>query len=284
MATAEISPGLVAGGGGPLLLIAGPCLVEDLGFMVHMAERVKEVADRHDVGLIFKSSFDKANRSSLASPRGPGIDAGLEILAAVRERTGVALVTDIHEAWQAERAAQVVDVLQIPAFLCRQTDVLVEAARTGRTVAVKKGQFLSAAEMANVVGKLEDSGASGILLMERGTTFGYQNLVVDFRSLAQMRSLGHPVVFDATHSVQLPGGLGGSSGGQREFIAPLARAAAAVGIDGLFVEVHDEPARAPSDGQNMLTPEQLEIVLSEVLAVIGGLRSVVGAWPGGRAS
>ena len=268
MRRVEIADGLAAGEGAPLLLIAGPCLIEDEAFMLEIAGSLRELARRHAVGFVFKSSFDKANRSSMHSARGPGIDGGLEILARVKGELGVAVTTDIHEPWQAEQAAAVCDVLQIPAFLCRQTDLLVAAARTGRVVNAKKGQFLSAPEMRNVVGKLEEAGAAWIMLTERGTTFGYNDLVVDFRSLPQMRDLGWPVVFDATHSVQIPGGLGTASSGRREFVQYLARAAAAVGIDALFVEVHPTPADAPSDGPNMLTPDELDRVLAQVLAIL----------------
>ena len=268
MRRVAIADGVAAGEGAPLLLIAGPCLIEDEDLMLEVAGTLRELARRHGVGFVFKSSFDKANRSSMHSARGPGIDRGLEILARVKRELGVALTTDIHEPWQAERAGGVVDVLQISAFLCCQTDLLVAAARTGRVVNAKKGQFLSAPEMRNVVGKLEEADAAGIMLTERGTTFGYNDLVVDFRSLAQMRDLGWPVVFDATHSVQIPGGLGTSSSGRREFVHHLARAAAAVGIDALFVEVHPTPAAAPSDGPNMLTPDELDRVLTQVLAIL----------------
>jgi 2-dehydro-3-deoxyphosphooctonate aldolase (KDO 8-P synthase) len=273
----RIAEGVEAGDGRPLLLLAGPCVVEDRDFMLRIAEMVVEIAGRHEVSLVFKSSFDKANRSSGGSARGPGIEEGLSTLAAVKERFGVPVVTDIHESWQAAPAAEVADVLQIPAFLCRQTDLLVAAARTGRTVNVKKGQFVAPPDMANVVAKLEEAGGERILLTERGASFGYHNLVVDFRSLPQMRALGYPVVFDATHSVQLPGGLGTASGGQREYVPYLARAAAAVGIDGLFVEVHDDPDRAPSDGPNMLTPTALDRLLAEVLAVRAALAGVPAA-------
>jgi 2-dehydro-3-deoxyphosphooctonate aldolase (KDO 8-P synthase) len=273
----RIAEGVEAGDGRPLLLLAGPCVVEDRDFMLRIAEMVVEIAGRHEVSLVFKSSFDKANRSSGGSARGPGMEEGLSTLAAVKERFGVPVVTDIHESWQAAPAAEVADVLQIPAFLCRQTDLLVAAARTGRTVNVKKGQFVAPPDMANVVAKLEEAGGERILLTERGASFGYHNLVVDFRSLPQMRALGYPVVFDATHSVQLPGGLGTASGGQREYVPYLARAAAAVGIDGLFVEVHDHPDRAPSDGPNMLTPTALDRLLAEVLAVRAALAGVPAA-------
>jgi 2-dehydro-3-deoxyphosphooctonate aldolase (KDO 8-P synthase) len=263
----QVAGDVWAGNGHPLLLLAGPCVVEDRDFMLRVAETIQEVSERHGVALLFKSSFDKANRSSGASDRGPGMDEGLATLAAVKEASGLPVITDIHESWQAQPTAEVADVLQIPAFLSRQTDLLRAAAATGRAVNVKKGQFLSPPEMGNVVAKLESAGADRILVTERGTTFGYNNLVVDFRGLPQLRALGYPVVFDATHSVQLPGGLGGASGGQREYVPYLSRAAAAVGIDGLFVEVHTDPDSAPSDGPNMITPDLLDRLLTEVLAV-----------------
>jgi 2-dehydro-3-deoxyphosphooctonate aldolase (KDO 8-P synthase) len=246
-------------------------VIESHDFTLRMADALKKLAERLKLPLIFKASFDKANRSSSASPRGPGMDEGLAQLKAVRD-LGIPVVTDIHESWQADPVAEVVDVLQIPAFLCRQTELLVAAARTGRTVNVKKGQFLSPPEMRNVVAKLEGAGTDRILLTERGTTFGYNTLVVDYRSLPQMAALGYPVVFDATHSVQMPGGLGTASGGQREYVPTLARAAVAVGVDALFVEVHSSPDTAPSDGPNMLPLDQLDGLLEQVLAI----RSAVG--------
>ncbi|HEX2233444.1 MAG TPA: 3-deoxy-8-phosphooctulonate synthase [Thermoleophilaceae bacterium] len=267
MTAVEIRPGLAVGDGSPLLLIAGPCVVEDDELMLRVGGEVKRIADDAGVGLVFKSSFDKANRSSGSSPRGPGLERGLETLARVKRELGVAVTTDVHEPAQAGPAAEVADLLQIPAYLCRQTDLLTAAAATGRPVNVKKGQFLSPPEMRNVAEKLEAAGDGGVLLTERGTSFGYQNLVVDFRSLPQLRALGYPVVFDATHSTQLPGGLGDSSGGQREYVPYLAAAAAAVGIDALFVEVHDNPDEAPSDGPTMITPAGLEELLAKVLAV-----------------
>jgi 2-dehydro-3-deoxyphosphooctonate aldolase (KDO 8-P synthase) len=263
----RITENVSAGDDHPLLLLAGPCVVEDRDFMLRIAETVRGIAERHGVGFVFKSSFDKANRSSGESPRGPGMEEGLGILADVKEAVGAPVVTDIHESWQAEPTAAVADILQIPAFLSRQTDLLAAAASTGKVVNVKKGQFLSPQEMGNVVQKLAAAGAARILVTERGTTFGYNDLVVDFRGLPQLRALGHPVVFDVTHSVQQPGGLGSASGGRREFVPYLARAAAAVGIDALFVEVHEEPDSAPSDGPNMITPALLDRLLGEVIAV-----------------
>jgi 2-dehydro-3-deoxyphosphooctonate aldolase (KDO 8-P synthase) len=266
----DLGGGVVIGAG-PLVLFGGPCVIEGSDFTVAMARGIQAICQRHGIGFVFKSSFDKANRSSVSSFRGPSLDAGLEILAKVKADVGVPIITDIHESWQAAPVAEVVDVLQIPAFLCRQTDLLVAAAATGRPVNVKKGQFLSPAEMKNVVSKLEAGGAAGIILTERGSTFGYNDLVVDFRSLPQMRELGHPVVFDATHSVQSPGGLGDRSGGNREFVPYLARAAAAVGIDGLFMEIHERPEEAPSDGPNM-------VPLSELAAILGDVQAIRGAW------
>ena len=275
MTVVRIADDVCAGEGQPLLVLAGPCVVEERDFMLRIAETIKAICDKHAVGLAFKSSFDKANRSSGGSVRGPGMEEGLAILAAVKEHVGVPVVTDVHESWQATPTAEVADVLQIPAFLCRQTDLLRAAGSTGRTVNVKKGQFLSPPEMTNVVAKLEAAGCDRILLTERGTTFGYNDLVVDFRGLPQLRALGYPVVFDATHSVQRPGGLGDASGGQREYVPHLARAAVAVGVDALFVEVHDDPDAAPSDGPNMITPEMLDRLLAEVVAVRDALLEIV---------
>jgi 2-dehydro-3-deoxyphosphooctonate aldolase (KDO 8-P synthase) len=260
------------GPGAPLLFIGGPCVIESEAHALELAHAIKAIAQAAGVSYVFKASFDKANRTSIASFRGPGLDEGLRTLARVKEEAGVPVLTDIHEPWQAEPVAAVVDILQIPAFLCRQTDLLRAAAATGRAVNVKKGQFLSPPEMGNVVAKLEAAGCDRVLVTERGTTFGYNNLVVDFRGLPQLRALGYPVVFDATHSVQLPGGLGGASGGQREYVPYLARAAAAVGVDALFVEVHNQPDSAPSDGPNMITPAMLDGLLADVLAVRGAVR------------
>ena len=267
MIQAQVTEKIAVGDGQPLLLIGGPCVVESEEFTVRMAEEIARVCERLQISFVFKSSFDKANRTSINSFRGSSMEEGLRILRRVRECTGVPVLTDIHESYQAEPVAEVANVLQIPAFLCRQTDLLVAAARTNRCVNVKKGQFVAPWEMRHVVGKLEASGARNILLTERGSSFGYNTLVVDFRSLPQMRALGHPVVFDATHSVQMPGAAGDKSGGQREFVPYLARAAAAVGCDAVFMEIHENPDNAPSDGPNMLPLAQLEGVLREVLAV-----------------
>ncbi len=250
------------------LLIAGPCALESLETCEQVAEQLKQLSEAHaDIQVIFKGSFDKANRTSLESPRGPGLERGLEMLAHIREAYGFNLLTDIHDVSQAEPVARVVDVLQIPAFLCRQTDLLVAAARTGRIVNVKKGQFLSPSEMQYVVAKLEQSGAAEIWLTERGTTFGYQNLVVDMRNFPLMRAYGHPVVFDATHSVQMPGAGQGTTSGKREFVPPLSRAAVAAGANGLFVETHPDPDKAISDGPNQVPLNELAAVIEPVLKV-----------------
>ena len=254
-------------GTGKLILLAGPCVLEGFERSLKIGERAKKIADKLNIPYIFKASFDKANRSSIKSFRGPGLEEGLKILAKIKNELGVPIVTDIHESYQAEKVAEVADVLQIPAFLCRQTDLLIAAAKTGKIVNVKKGQFLSANDMKNVVTKLEESGTEKIMLTERGSTFGYNNLVVDMRGLPIMRSFGYPIIFDGTHSVQLPGGSGTTSSGQREFIPYLTRAAAAVGIDGLFLEIHDNPAEALSDGPNMVSLDDLEDLLKKVLAV-----------------
>ncbi len=263
----KINIGNIEIGGGKLFLMAGPCVLEGYERSLKIGRRAKEIADKLNLPYIFKASFDKANRSSIKSFRGPGLDEGLKILAAIKSELQVPIVTDIHESYQAEPVAQVADILQIPAFLCRQTDLLVAAAKTGKVVNVKKGQFLSPNDMKNVVVKLEESGTRKIMLTERGASFGYNNLVVDMRGLPIMRSFGYPVIFDGTHSVQLPGGGGETSAGQREFVGYLTRAAAAVGIDGLFLEVHDNPAEALSDGANMIYLDKLENLLKNVIAV-----------------
>jgi 2-dehydro-3-deoxyphosphooctonate aldolase (KDO 8-P synthase) len=258
---------LAVGGGAPLAFIAGPCVIESEAHALHMARSIAAITRPLGVPYVFKASFDKANRSAVSSFRGPGLEEGLRILARVRAEAGVPVLSDIHEPAQAERAAEVLDVLQIPAFLCRQTDLLLAAGRTGRTVNIKKAQFLSPWDMRHAVDKVLSTGNERILLTERGTTFGYQNLVVDFRSLAVMRGLGFPVVMDATHAVQLPGGLGDRSGGDASAIPALARAAAAVGIDALFCEVHDDPEAAKSDGPNALRLDRVEALLRQVLAI-----------------
>ena len=267
MIRTQITDKLAIGDGCPFVLIGGPCVIESEDFTLMMAQQISSLCDRLGISFIFKSSFDKANRTSLSSFRGQNLEAGLKILQRVKDEIGVPVLTDIHESQQAATVAEVVDILQIPAFLCRQTDLLLAAAATGKTVNVKKGQFLAPWDMKNVVKKLELGGAKKILLTERGTSFGYNTLVVDFRSLPQMRSLGYPVVFDATHSVQMPGGQGEKSGGQREFVPYLAKAAAAIGIDALFMEIHENPDKALSDGPNMIPLSQLEDVLRPILNI-----------------
>ncbi len=251
----------------PFVLIAGPCVLESPERALMIGKRVKEITNRLGIPYVYKSSFDKANRSSIKSFRGPGLEEGLEILQAIKKELSVPVLTDIHEPEQAEPVAEVVDILQIPAFLCRQTDLLLAAAETGKVVNVKKGQFLAPWDMGKVIDKLLSTGNEKILLTERGVSFGYNNLVVDMTSLPVMRDFGYPVVFDATHSVQRPGARGESSGGDRGFVPYLSRAAAAVGIDALFMEVHDNPEEALSDGPNMLYLDDLEEVLREVLAI-----------------
>ena len=250
----------------PLTLIAGPCAIESRSHALEMGQALTEMTRKLKIGLIYKSSFDKANRTSMRSNRGVGMEEGLPILAEVRETHGCPVLTDVHLPEQCARAAQAVDVLQIPAFLCRQTDLIVAAAETMRPVNVKKGQFLAPWDMANVVAKLDACGNKGTLLCERGASFGYNTLVSDMRSLPIMASLGAPVVFDATHSVQQPGGQGGSSGGQREFVETLARAAVAVGVAGVFVETHEDPDNAPSDGPNMVHLKDMPRLLEKLLA------------------
>ncbi|NEO43470.1 MAG: 3-deoxy-8-phosphooctulonate synthase [Moorea sp. SIO4A3] len=273
MARTQITDTLFIGDNCKLTLIGGPCVIESEDFTLKMAEEIYKVCNRLNISFVFKSSFDKANRTSINSFRGQSLEKGLEILQKVKDRIGIPVLTDIHESRQAAIVAEVVDVLQIPAFLCRQTDLLMAAATTGRAINVKKGQFLAPWDMKNVVSKLEAGGAKNILLTERGTSFGYNTLVVDFRSLPQMRQLGYPVVFDSTHSVQMPGGKGDKSGGQRHFVPYLARAAAAVGIDALFMEVHENPDMALSDGPNMVPLAELENVLKGILNVRGSLRA-----------
>ena len=260
------------GAGAPLFLIAGPCVIESEAHAGFMAEELQKITSDLGVGLIFKSSYDKANRSSVASYRGPGLEDGLRILAGIKKRTGLAVLTDVHEAAHVAPAAQVCDVLQIPAFLCRQTDLLVAAGSSGRVVNIKKGQFLSPGDIVHAAEKVASTGNDKIILTERGTSFGYQNLVVDMRSFPIMRKLGYPVVFDVTHSVQLPGGAGNSSGGQPEFIEPLARAGTAAGVDGIFLEVHDNPAKALSDGTNALALDRLRPLLEKILKLAALVR------------
>lgn len=262
-----VQVGPVAFGASPLALIAGPCVIESEGHALSLAHAIHAIAARVGVPYVFKASFDKANRTSAASFRGPGLDAGLATLERVRKDVGVPVLTDIHEPWQAAPVAEVADVLQIPAFLCRQTDLLVAAAKTRAAVNVKKGQFLAPGDLRHVVEKLTGAGTRRILLTERGTSFGYHNLVVDMRSFPQMRALGFPVIYDVTHSLQLPGAGDGRTSGQAEFIGTLASAGVAAGVDGVFLEVHDDPAHALSDGDNALRLDALEPLLRRLVAL-----------------
>jgi 2-dehydro-3-deoxyphosphooctonate aldolase (KDO 8-P synthase) len=263
--------GVRIGEGAPLALVGGPCVIESETHALSLAIAIRDAAARVGLPFVFKASFDKANRTSIRSYRGPGLDEGLRILAEVKRATRVPVLTDIHEPWQAERAAAVVDVLQIPAFLCRQTDLLVAAARTGRVVNIKKGQFLAPLDMRHAVAKVVDSGNDRIILTERGTTFGYHDLVVDMRSLPLLRSMGYPVVFDVTHSLQLPGAGDGVTAGQAEFIEPLASAGVAAGVDAVFLEIHDNPAQAKSDAQNALDLSRLPALLARLARIHAAL-------------
>jgi 2-dehydro-3-deoxyphosphooctonate aldolase (KDO 8-P synthase) len=255
------------GAGNRPFLIAGPCVIESEQLVLDTAGKISEITRSLGIPYVFKASFDKANRTSIKSYRGPGIEQGLAVLKKVKDQLGLPVLTDVHTEEQATEAGKVVDVLQIPAFLCRQTDLLIAAAKTGKVVNVKKGQFLSPPEMANAVKKVEECGSQRIVLTERGSSFGYNNLVVDMRSFPIMRSFGYPVVFDATHSVQLPGGGGTKSSGQREFVEPLACAAAGAGVDGFFMEVHPNPDEALSDGPNMVPLHQLKSLLERVMRI-----------------
>ncbi|MFM7964116.1 MAG: 3-deoxy-8-phosphooctulonate synthase [Actinomycetota bacterium] len=264
---AELGKGVVCGDGQPLVVIAGPCVVESKDLAQEVAERMKHICARLGIGYVFKASYDKANRTSLAGYRGPGRDEGLAVISSIGASLGIPVLTDIHETSDAAVAAKHVDVLQIPAFLCRQTDLLLAAAATGKAINVKKGQFLAPWDMKNVVEKLRNGGANNVLVTERGTSFGYNTLVVDYRGLPQLRASAAPVIFDVTHSVQQPGGQGTSSGGQREYAGALARAAVAVGVDGLFLETHPDPDKAPSDGPNMIPLHRMEALLEQLLAI-----------------
>jgi len=252
------------GGNNQIILIAGPCVIESESHTMRHAVNIKRICDKLGIGFIFKSSYDKANRSSIKSYRGPGIAKGLKVLAKVKKEAGVPVLSDVHCRSELDRAKDVLDIIQIPAFLCRQTDFIKEAAKTKRVVNIKKGQFLSPWDVKNIIEKIESAGNKNIIITERGVMFGYNNLVSDFRSLEIMREFGYPIVYDATHSVQLPGGKGCESGGDRKFVAALSRAAAAVGCDGLFLEVHENPDRAPCDGPNMINLETLERLLKDI--------------------
>ncbi|HXQ25284.1 MAG TPA: 3-deoxy-8-phosphooctulonate synthase [Candidatus Acidoferrales bacterium] len=277
--SASFSIGNIAfGPKAPLFLIAGPCVIESEAHATMMAERLAEIANLLGVPLIFKASYDKANRSSVSSYRGPGLAEGLRILAKIKKYTGLPLLTDVHEVGHVAPAAEVCDVLQIPAFLSRQTDLLIAVGRSGRVANIKKGQFLSPWDIVHAAEKVASTGNEKIILTERGSSFGYQNLIVDMRSFPIMKKLGYPVVFDVTHSVQLPGGEGKSSGGQPEFIEPLARAGTAAGADGLFLEIHDNPAKALSDGTNALALDKLRPLLERILR----LAALVREWDGAQ--
>jgi 2-dehydro-3-deoxyphosphooctonate aldolase (KDO 8-P synthase) len=263
----ELRADLAIGGGAPLVVIAGPDVIESEAHALRMARALAEIARERAVPLVFKASFDKANRTSIDAPRGPGFEEGLRVLARVKAECGLALTTDFHSPQQAEPAARVVDLLQVPAFLSRQTDMLTAAGRAGRAVNVKKGQFLAPWDVGHVVEKVRATGNADVMVTERGTCFGYNNLVVDFRALPRLRALGVPVCFDATHAVQLPGAGGASSGGEREFVAPLARAAVAVGVDALFFEVHDDPDHALCDGPNQWPLAEFGALLDSLLSL-----------------
>lgn len=259
--------GIKIGGNNPIVLFGGPCVIENEEHLLTVGKRIKEITTKLNIPYILKTSFDKANRTSIDSYRGPGLKKGLEILSHLKEELDVPILCDVHEPNQVEEAAKVIDVIQIPAFLCRQTDLVCAVAKTGKTVNVKKGQFLAPWDIRGVIEKIERCGNHNIILAERGVSFGYNNLVVDMRSLVIMRTLGYPVMFDATHSVQLPGGLGNRSGGEGEFVPCLARAATAVGIDALFVEIHNNPEEAPCDGPNMIKIDKLLKLLKEIRAI-----------------
>lgn len=263
------------GTGGPsLFLIAGPCVIESQALVLETAQELQNITRELSIPFVFKSSYDKANRSSLNSFRGPGVREGLAVLAQVKSRLNLPILTDVHLPGDIQKVADTVDIIQIPAFLCRQTDILLAAGLTGKTVNVKKGQFLAPWEMQNVVKKIESTGNKKIILTDRGTTFGYNNLVSDMRSIPIMQNFGYPVVFDATHSVQLPGGSGDRSAGQREFIAPLARAAVGAGCDGIFMEVHPEPEKALSDGPNMLALKDVKGLLQQLQRIFQAVRNI----------
>ena len=272
--TKEINiAGTRLGGNNPLFIIAGPCVIESEDIVFFTAERLKEICKRLGFLLLFKSSYDKANRTSLSSFRGPGLEKGLRILSDVRSKFDIPVISDIHSVEEVKPAAEVLDVLQVPAFLSRQTDLILSASKTGKPVNVKKGQFLAPWDIKNIIEKFTSTGNQNIFITERGTSFGYNNLVVDFRGLSIMRSFGYPVIFDVTHSLQLPGGKGSCSGGQREFTEPLARAAVAVGVDGLFIEVHPEPDKALCDGPNMIKLDEVKKILDTVKTICDAVKT-----------
>jgi 2-dehydro-3-deoxyphosphooctonate aldolase (KDO 8-P synthase) len=266
METREVKIGNIKiGGNNPLVFIAGPCVIENEKSTLKAAERLKEYSDRQGIPLIFKSSYDKANRSAVDSFRGPGIEGGLKVLSRVKKDVGLPVISDIHSEGEVDAAAEVLDVLQIPAFLSRQTDIIIAASKTGKPLNIKKGQFLAPGDVKNIVEKVLSTGNEKILITERGASFGYNNLVVDMRSIPIMQAFGFPVIYDATHSVQLPGGQGSSSGGQREFIVPLSRAAVSAGCDAVFMEVHEDPDAAPCDGPNMLQIDDFAVLAKQLM-------------------
>lgn len=275
MKTKEVKIGNVSiGKDNPLAFIAGPCVIESEASTIKAAVRLAEMSQKLNIPIIFKSSYDKANRTSVTSYRGPGIDEGLAILGKVRKETGLSIISDVHSVEEAKKASEVLDCLQIPAFLCRQTDLIVEASKTGKPVNVKKGQFLAPGDVKNIINKMLSTGNKNILITERGVSFGYNNLVVDMRSIPIMQGFGYPVVYDATHSVQLPGGMGSSSGGEREFIAPLTRAAVAAGCDAVFLEVHECPEKALCDGPNMVALDSLPELLQKLVQINELIRKI----------
>ncbi len=267
MKEVKISKTVVAGSGDSLVFIAGPCAIENETHCLMMATRLKEIFEKRSLPFVFKSSYDKANRTSIDSFRGPGLKEGLKILAKIKKELNVPILTDVHNLEEVDAVCEVADIVQIPAFLCRQTDLIVSVAKKAKVINVKKGQFLAPWDVQGIIKKVQEAGSKNILITERGVSFGYNNLVSDMRSLPIMRSFGFPVIFDATHSVQLPGGEGHRSGGQRQFVRPLARAAVAAGCDGIFMEVHQDPDHAPSDGPNMVPLAELPELLNEVVAL-----------------
>ena len=273
-----IIAGAKMGRNNPPLIMAGPCVIEDADITFHTAKKLKEICDAAGLPFIFKSSYDKANRTSIKSFRGPGMEKGLRVLADIKSKLNIPVISDIHSREEIKPAAEVLDALQIPAFLSRQTDLIIEAAKTGKPVNIKKGQFLAPWDVKNIIEKFTSTGNHNLFITERGTSFGYNNLVVDFRGFSIMRSFGYPVIFDVTHSLQLPGGQGTSSGGQREFAEPFARAAVAVGVDGLFMEVHPEPSKALCDGPNMIKLDDVQ----DLLNIIKGIHSLVSGQKGGN--
>ncbi len=277
MATKEVKVGdIKIGGSNPLAFIAGPCVIENEKSTLNAAERLKEYSEKENIPLIFKSSYDKANRTSVDSFRGPGIEEGLKVLSRVKKDVGLPVISDIHSEGEVLAAAEVLDVLQIPAFLSRQTDIIIAASKTGKPVNIKKGQFLAPGDVKNIIEKVRSSGSEKILITERGASFGYNNLVVDMRSIPIMQAFGFPVIYDATHSVQLPGGQGSSSGGQSEFIVPLSRAAVSAGCDAVFMEVHEDPDSAPCDGPNMLKIDEFTVVAKQLVEINRLVRSWYG--------